>query len=671
MDDKNNEEYLLDDDNENINSETLVSDGESASSGTKFVDNNSEDLLTETLSNDYDLDISMPSFNYQSNNLISKSKKIYDDTENINEDKDKQQDSNSEKQSDEQKEKHQKHNKFNNNEKLNNPITQPNLKRNENPNNKQLKRREKLINFNKNKLISNSNEVSKDNNEATSKSSLGEKNKIEKDNQLKQQNSNNSGKVLSKLNDLKQGKKKSKIVKEASKNKIKKITTAKIMSLLVNPLFWIILGVIIVAIALIFIMAVLISSYGGGSGSGSGGLLATYSNCDYITVEGVGPIEFEKYVAGVVTAENGDPAFPEAMKAQAVAARTYALAVSNYCSEPIGNGENVQVYKEPSEAGILAAKETESEVMLDTNGKAIQTNYSSYPDGGEHNWSYGKCDVPICDDTTCTVSMYKIPTGEKFEFKMDKYNDGNLWNGLELTNQGGHCYGMSQVGARYLEKNGFDYTEILQTFYAYEPASMKTGFGAIIGSILYGYEPRVTKPTASDSEWTNENIFYTSNNKLVGQCTWYAHGRALEILKNSGLKGEELNKAIGILRRIRGDAGQWFEANKKLGGNGFAYGDEPKLGAIVVWGGVSKEYGASHCPGNRYPECGHVGIVEQVNKNPLTGEVVSLRISDGYKEGSGTSWDTVRFQYRERSIEYVQSYSNGCRNLIGYIYLVE
>ena len=40
-------------------------------------------------------------------------------------------------------------------------------------------------------------------------------------------------------------------------------------------------------------------------------------------------IEFEEYIAGVVTAESSDTRFPEAMKAQAVAARNYALYQTN------------------------------------------------------------------------------------------------------------------------------------------------------------------------------------------------------------------------------------------------------------------------------------------------------------------------------------------------------
>lgn len=449
-----------------------------------------------------------------------------------------------------------------------------------------------------------------------------------------------------------------------------KINTAKrvISFLMRHP--WLLLLVIFFVFFVFIIFVVALDLLGGasGKGSGSGDLLSTYTNCDYITVEGK-QIEFETYIAGVVSAENGDPAFPEAMKAQAVAARSYALYKTNYCQKAIKNSQENQVYKEPSEAGIAAAKATENEIMLDADGKIVPAYYASYPSGGEFNWSYGSCDAPLCNGTTCSVTLYKVPTGTKYKFTMDQYNDGNTWNGTDLTNQAGHCYGMSQLGARYLDKKGYSYKQILSYFYDYEPASMKEGLGAIIGN-LFGYKTRSTEPTSTDTEWTTENLFYQSRATLIGQCTWYAHGRALEILKNSGLSDAEFDKAKGILNKMSGNAGTWYDINKNLGGEGFAYGSEPKVGSIIVWGGDMEAYKAGKCPGQTYPEAGHVGIVEQVNYN-LLGQVTSLRISDGWKTGSGSGWNTVNFQYTEWSMDKVNNYKNGCRPLKGYIYLIE
>ena len=80
--------------------------------------------------------------------------------------------------------------------------------------------------------------------------------------------------------------------------------------------------------------------------------------------------------------------------------------------------------------------------------------------------------------------------------------------------------------------------------------------------------------------YTNNNIFYRSGygpnqvrrsdgKYVTGNCTWYAYGRASEIL------GKTFNTAF------RWDASKWWDINKQ--GNYYPYGSTPKVGAIACY----------------------------------------------------------------------------------------
>ncbi len=77
------------------------------------------------------------------------------------------------------------------------------------------------------------------------------------------------------------------------------------------------------------------------------------------------------------------------------------------------------------------------------------------------------------------------------------------------------------------------------------------------------FSPRVSAPESS-------NVYYygSKSHFTIGQCTWYAYGRAYEI--------------NGTAPRINsGDAGTWWNQNKTNGY--YAYGDEPALGAWACY----------------------------------------------------------------------------------------
>ena len=118
------------------------------------------------------------------------------------------------------------------------------------------------------------------------------------------------------------------------------------------------------------------------------------------------------------------------------------------------------------------------------------------------------------------------------------------------------------------------------------------------------FSARTTVPSYSSAAgktyyYTNNNIFYSSGygpnqvkrsdgKYVTGNCTWYAYGRASEIL------GKNLNT------NFRWDASRWWDINKQ--GNYYPYGSTPKVGAIACYDS-------------------HVAIVEKVvNGKPYVSE---------------------------------------------------
>lgn len=110
---------------------------------------------------------------------------------------------------------------------------------------------------------------------------------------------------------------------------------------------------------------------------------------DEIEVQGVGKIDFEdNYLRGIAEMPSswGDKGGMEALKAQAIAARTYALAYTNNGEGSICNSESCQVYLASKVDNDAAAKwheaveETKGEVMLH-GGSPIKAWYSSTAGG--------------------------------------------------------------------------------------------------------------------------------------------------------------------------------------------------------------------------------------------------------------------------------------------------
>lgn len=107
-----------------------------------------------------------------------------------------------------------------------------------------------------------------------------------------------------------------------------------------------------------------------------------------ISVQGYGSMPLETYLLGIYEMPDSWPV--ESLKAQAIAARSYALSYTNNGSKEICTSQQCQVYKGGNKGGNWeqAVKQTEGKTMV-SGGSAVTAWYSS-TDGG---YTYSASDI--------------------------------------------------------------------------------------------------------------------------------------------------------------------------------------------------------------------------------------------------------------------------------------
>lgn len=162
------------------------------------------------------------------------------------------------------------------------------------------------------------------------------------------------------------------------------------------------------------------------------------------------------------------------------------------------------------------------------------------------------------------------------------------------------------------------------------------------------FTARTKRPGAkSKYYYSAQNIYYNYNQYAptgaafasglycTGNCTWYACGRAAEILDKNG---KPLNLSI-----FGGNPYSIWNKNKQSGA--YAYGSEPKVGALAVFGLKNGSY--------------HIAVVEKIE-----GGVVFVSES-GYKTSAQKpKASNIVFHYGP-----IETW-NRSRPVIGYIYLI-
>ncbi len=225
----------------------------------------------------------------------------------------------------------------------------------------------------------------------------------------------------------------------------------KIWNLIPSPWNFVVLGGIVLLLLLFFVILIM----GGASSSGCG---KKYYNCSEITIEmsdgSIISVPFEEYVAGVVGSEAFTEQGMEALKAQAVASRTFAIVSTNDCTATIGSSTYFQVYKPTTdERAIQAVKETEGQVLT-YDGKLFLSQYDSF--------CYADKDCPdavLNNDGTHSVTYIRQPDLEEHKITLNGFSNS-------ILNGQGHGHGMSQLVSYELASKGWDYEQILEYFYS-------------------------------------------------------------------------------------------------------------------------------------------------------------------------------------------------------------
>ena len=271
-----------------------------------------------------------------------------------------------------------------------------------------------------------------------------------------------------------------------------------------------------------------------------------------------GKYNLEDYVAGVVSGETHVLNDSTTFEALSVAARTYALYITNNCKYPIVNSESNQVMDNPkivSNKIKNAVLKTKGQVLT-YNGKLIKAEYDSFYRG---NGFY--CNYKYCYSTYLKVG--------KNNPKKHKIKVPSTWI-KDLA--GGHGKGLSQYGAKYLSSQGYNYKQILNYFYA-DGVKISTIIKPNISGLEIDKEDFITRKTRplrnNPYYYINGNV---STNTKEGESTWYATGRANEILK-----------ALGSTKRLS----YLKDSNSYCNINNFEKSTDyklPKKGSIISWG---------------------------------------------------------------------------------------
>ena len=146
--------------------------------------------------------------------------------------------------------------------------------------------------------------------------------------------------------------------------------------------------------------------------------------------------------------------YKEQWKAQAVAARTYALARTDWCKNPIGTDNSVQVLNANStqlEEIKEAISETQGQVIT-YEGEIFWTEYDSFYMNNNYH----------CDSEECYATYIKKGPTEALSTPAHEIASYAKW---KSGYGGGHGRGMSQFGAAYLADKGWKYEDILKYYY--------------------------------------------------------------------------------------------------------------------------------------------------------------------------------------------------------------
>lgn len=385
----------------------------------------------------------------------------------------------------------------------------------------------------------------------------------------------------------------------------------------------------------------------------TGSIAQAYAECNSIKISGQsGVINLEDYVMGVVSAEAYNTEGIEALKAQAIAARTYVIMRTNYCKNAIRNSSADQNYTSNIKDAAREATESTAGLVLTYNSNMFTSQYDSFYKSGDFN----------CTSTTCSVTYKKEPNHETHVVSIPST--------YRQMMAGGHGYGMSQIASYYLAKQGYNYEEILKYFYSdgVEIAKLTSTGQEQVQCSSNGqsitYATRTSSPTSNSKYYLPPYV----RNANRGQCVWYIKGRANEMIDTSNLDSATKQRYITAITNTYGNGTDWFNNSSLSIFKSSTDIKQPKAGSIIVW-----EYGPDRIreKGANY---GHVAMIESISS---TGVVV---VTEGWANGGScpNSWGCVVFRSHtfnslDELYNWINTYNNSVNGnryrFLGYVYL--
>ncbi len=234
-------------------------------------------------------------------------------------------------------------------------------------------------------------------------------------------------------------------------------------------------------------------------------------------------LSMDEYLKGVVPHEM-PPYWPtEALRAQAVAARSYASTRSAHLGEgaDVCTTTHCQVWNATHYDTTDQAVDDTHGVVARYGGSVIYAFFFAHCDGHTRDASevWGG-DLPYCRSVPC-------PCGHETMY--------------------GHGVGMCQHGARVLAEEGYSYVDILKHYYS----------GVEVSPPVVGPDGSVAAPAWSNSTWVSFAL--TSTNAVAVQFSWIWEGEELRQQENSGEVITDTDALNGWARvgRVGDTAGYW------------------------------------------------------------------------------------------------------------------
>lgn len=186
-------------------------------------------------------------------------------------------------------------------------------------------------------------------------------------------------------------------------------------------------------------------------------LIERQENADFfnVPINTVKEISIEHYIAAVVASEIGNSPL-EACKAQAIAARSYALNYRQPISDLSTKAQAYRAFKASmgSYPNAVEATLQTAGIILTYNNKPINAVYSSSNGGftvsSQQRWG--------------NIVPYLIAQEDP-------------WDKAAGSTQNGHGVGMSQKGAVYAARQGITYKDILAFYYPH--TTLKSNYGEV------------------------------------------------------------------------------------------------------------------------------------------------------------------------------------------------